>query len=505
MTSTVSPPGSDLSGDASRPGPGPEPAPAQRSRVRRIVEEEHILLVLLGGFGLIFLLIFPPALIVNDSWLNLVTGREIVQHGLPKHDELTVYGLGRVWTDQQWLAQAFMYGVYSLGGFALLSIATCASVVGAFSIAAAAARSLGAGARAFWVMFLPVLVAAPWAWSIRSQMLVLPLYASLLWLLAREARTPSRRVWLAFPLLVIWANVHGSVALGALLVVLLGGYELVRTRGRSWARSVGLIVLAPLAVLATPYGPAATVRYYHLMLVDPPFAGRVTEWRWASPGTDTMFFYALIAIAIVLVWLGRKRLTVFDVLVLALTLAGGLEAIRGIVWFALACMIFLPVAIGHKLESKQQGEPRRGLNIAIATGLAVALLAVAGSLFARSEAWFESYWPRETVDAVRGELQPGDRVYAPDRFSDWMLFKIPELRGRVAYDVRFELYSREFFNRLQDYNYEDGPQWKSFADGYRLVIVDETRKSHTADFLEEPGARVVYRDDEITVVARAGT
>jgi hypothetical protein len=504
MTSTVSPPGSDLTGDASRPRPSDEPALVERGRLRKIIEEEHILLVLLGGFGLIFLLIFPQALIVNDTWLNLVTGREVVHHGLPRHDELTVYGLGATWTDQQWLAQVFMYGAYSLGGFALLSIATCASVVGAFSIAAGAARSLGAGARAFWVMFLPVLVAAPWAWSIRSQMLALPLYTALLWLLAREARTPTRRVWLAFPLLVVWANIHGSVALGALLLALLGVYELVVTRGHSWVRSVTLVVLAPLAVLVTPYGPLATVRYYHLMLVDPPFAGRVTEWRWASPGTDTMFFYALAAIAIVLVWLGRRRLKVFDVLVLALTFAGGVEAIRGIVWFALACMIFLPVAIGHKLESKRTGEPRRGLNIAIATGLAVALLAVAGSLFARDEPWFESYWPPETVEAVRSQLQPGDRVYAPDRFSDWMLFKIPELRSRVAYDVRFEIYSPKFFDRLQDYNYEDGPRWKSFADGYRIVIVDETRRSHTADFRKEPGARVVYRDDEITVVARAG-
>ena len=83
-----------------------------------------------------------------------------------------------------------------------------------------------------------------------------------------------------------------------------------------------------------------------------------------------------------------------------------------------------------------------------------------------------------------------------------MLFKIPELRGRVAYDVRFELYDEEFYERLQDYNFEDGPNWKSFADGYRLVIVDETPRSHTADFLEEPGTRVVFRDDEITLVAR---
>src|SRR5262245_48791887 len=242
MTSTVSPPGSDLTGDARRPGPDREPARARRTRLRRIIEEEYILFVLLAGFGLIFLLVFPPALIVNDSWLNLVSGREVVHHGLPSHDELTVYGLGATWTDQQWLAQVLMYGVYSLGGFALLSIATCVSVVGAFSIAAAAARSLGAGARAFWVMFLPVLVAAPWAWSIRAQMLALPLYTALLWLLASEARAPTRRIWLALPLLVLWANIHGSVALGALLVVLLGAYELVRTSGRSWARSVGLIV-----------------------------------------------------------------------------------------------------------------------------------------------------------------------------------------------------------------------------------------------------------------------
>jgi hypothetical protein len=277
----------------------------------------------------------------------------------------------------------------------------------------------------------------------------------------------------------------------------------VRSRGRSWTRSVGLVVLAPLAMLVTPYGPADTARYYHLMLVDPPFAGRVTEWSWAAPAANTIFFYVLAAIAVVLVWLGRRRLTIFDMLVLGLTLVGGVDAIRGIMWFALACMVFLPVAIGHRLESKRRGEPRRRLNVAIAAGLKVTLLAVAGSLFARNVTWFEDYWPRETVDAVRAELRPGDRVFAPDRFSDWMLFKIPTLRGRVAYDVRFELYDGRFFQRLQDYNYEDGPDWQSFADGYRIVIVDETVMSHTKDLLEEPGARVIYRDDEITVVARA--
>ena len=258
-------------------------------------------------------------------------------------------------------------------------------------------------------------------------------------------------------------------------------------------------------VLVTPYGPIETARYYHLLLVDPPFAGRVTEWRWAEPAVNTLFFYVLAAIAIVVVWLGRRRLSAFDIAVLVLTFAGGVNAIRGIVWFALACMVFVPVAIGRKLESKNQGEPRRRLNVAITAGLTAALLLVAGSLFLRDESWFKDYWPREPVEAIRAELRPEDRVFAPDRFSDWLLWEIPELRGRISYDVRFELYDEEFFDELQEYAGESTDDWKSFADGYRIVVVDETRRSHTEDFLDEPGARAIYRGDELTVVVRPVT
>ena len=394
---------------------------------------------------------------------------------------LTVYGLGSRWTDQQWLAQVFMYGVYSLGGFALLSIATCASVVGAFSIAAAAARSLGAGARAFWVMFLPVLVAAPWAWSIRAQISPSAVHSTPLAPRERGARAHATRL-AGVPLLVLWANIHGSVALGALLVMLLGAYELVRTRGRRWAE-VGLIVLAPLAVLATPYGPAATVRYYHLLLVDPPFAGRVTEWRWAAPATNTMFFYVLAAIAVVLVWLGRRRLTIFEARArVHVRRRGRRDPGNRLVR---ARLHGLPSGRDRpKLESKSRRaaprtQPRRRAGLTVASSPSLAHCSQ------RSDTWFESTGRRRRVDAVRSELRPGDRVFASDRFSDWMLFRVPELRGRVAYDVRFELYDDAFFDRLQDYDYENG----------RLEVVcgrrshrDRRRdaESHTADFLEEP-------------------
>src|SRR5437867_2098384 len=176
MTSTVSPVEPDSSGQVLGSDPASDALPGRRSRLRRIAEEEHIVVILLAGFALIYLLVFPPALLVNDSWLNLMAGREVVQNGLPHHDTLTIYGLGSTWTDQQWLAQVFVYAVHGLGGFALLSIISCAFTVGAFALAAAASRSLGAGPRAIWLLFLPVLISAALGWSIRAQMFTLPLY-----------------------------------------------------------------------------------------------------------------------------------------------------------------------------------------------------------------------------------------------------------------------------------------------------------------------------------------
>ncbi len=180
-----------------------------------------------------------------------------------------------------------MYGVYSLGGFALLSIATATFVVAAFSIAAAAARQLGAGARAIWVMFLPVLVAAPWAWSIRAQMLALPLYTGLLWLLATEARQADAAHLARAPA----ARRLGERARQR------GARRAARDAARastSWSAAAARPGRAISRCSSSPRSPSSprrtapstTARYYHLLLVDPPFAGRVTEWRWAAPAVE---------------------------------------------------------------------------------------------------------------------------------------------------------------------------------------------------------------------------
>ena len=42
-----------------------------------------------------------PGHIASDTWMTFAYGREVVDHGLPHHDLLTVWAHGRTWIDQQ--------------------------------------------------------------------------------------------------------------------------------------------------------------------------------------------------------------------------------------------------------------------------------------------------------------------------------------------------------------------------------------------------------------------
>jgi hypothetical protein len=307
-----------------------------------------------------------------------------------------------------------------------------------------------------------------------------------------------RRTLLVLPLLVVWANLHGSVVLGAMLTMLLAAIELIRARRITWT-PVALLVLSPLAVLASPYG-TKLVAYYDLMLVDAPIAPMLREWQWSSPSGTTALFWVLSIVAATLVAMRRcrERLTFYEVAVLVVTFVGAVQAVRGVIWFALVAAAILPVALDGVLTKADVAAPRvnRVISLAALAGLAVALLV----FIARPASWFVSEWPEQRAAAVRGATRdPIVRVWATDGTADWLLWRIPDLRGRIAYDVRFELYNRPALDRITRYDELRG-EWRSVADGYRVVVVD--RRAHLDALRAEPGAKVVYRDDEIAIVVR---
>jgi hypothetical protein len=143
------------------------------------------------------------------------------------------------------------------------------------------------------------------------------------------------------------------------------------------------------------------------------------------------------------------------------------------------------------------------VNRGLAAGAALVVALVIAVLFARDETWFERRWPNEALPAVEeAAADRSVRVFATDRHADWLLWKVPGLRGRVAYDVRFEIYDPGFFDRLLEYKAQQG-DWKAILDGYRIVVLDEKASlDHAEDLLAERGARALYEDDVIAVVRR---
>jgi len=190
------------------------------------------------------------------------------------------------------------------------------------------------------------------------------------------------------------------------------------------------------------------------------------------------------------VWLlarARSSLTLFEHVALLVMLAGGLEAIRSIVWFALAAVVVLPRAVDAVWP---QRELRPGLAVrSLARVCALALPGVVVLLLMVPASAYENEWPTRALAAVRAH--PGERVLADDRYADWLLWNVPSLRGRLAYDVRFEVLTTRQLRAIAGFRAHPS----RLARGYGIVVLE----GNAAPVL---GGRTLYADGEITVLER---
>ena len=146
--------------------------------------------------------------IVQDTWLGLLAGRDIAEHGIPHRESLTVLAHGRRWIDEQWLAQLAMYELDRAGGVALVGVVNAALVTLGLLGAILASRRLGASANSI-VRVLPLVV---WTLAVTASVRGGPSHGPIpcspvsYGSLASDARQPSERIWWCLPLLVLWGT-----------------------------------------------------------------------------------------------------------------------------------------------------------------------------------------------------------------------------------------------------------------------------------------------------------
>jgi hypothetical protein len=446
--------------------------------------------------------LFLPYSYLGDTWLALVAGREVWAHGLPHHDMLTIWTLGHPWIDQQWLSQLSTYALWRAGGLGLLGVVYTCAMMGTLSWSVLRGRRRGAGTWGALAILFPSLWLVLVYWIIRPQFFAYPLFLGLLILLLAEKEAPSRRVWLALPLLVLWANLHGSVTLG---IGLVGLYALTEAR-RAPARAIALIVLAPATILATPYG-TSILSYYHSTLLNTALPKYVTEWKPLYDVTQpaVIFLAPIIVLFLALPWVLRRQATWFERLATLALAAAAVMAVRNVIWLAMAAPLLLSPALPtlrwrwHPWRRRSRREPHRRLNTALAifaTATLVTSLCVVGT---QSDHFFEKLnYPSGATSAIAAQEPGAGPVYADAYFSDYLLWRLPALAGHMAYDDRFELLSA---SQMRTAVLVGQGKDAHAACGYRLLAF-ETSLSPGATRSLGGSARVLYRAPNIEILLR---
>jgi hypothetical protein len=239
------------------------------------------------------------------------------------------------------------------------------------------------------------------------------------------------------------------------------------------------------------------------MLGSPLLSKFVQEWGPTTPQRAWLFY----GVALGTIWLlGRagKAQTPFERLALLASIAAALTAIRQVVWFELTAVVLLPVLVGAWRGSTRAPASSSRLTSWIGRSSAAALVVTAAALFAPAGSWFESRVPTGASAAIaRTTADPATHVFASETLADWLLWARPSLRGRVAYDVRFEILTQAQLERLVAYHRRSGSGWDSPTRGYGVLILDRRKDAAvTAALRQDAGLAVAYADRRVVILTR---
>ena len=447
-----------------------------------------------------------------DTYFDLYAGRYVAEHGIPDRNVVTVIAHGRPWIDQQWLAQLVDYRVWLLGGYAAVVVLPIALISVGIALLGALMLRRGTSPLRMCAWTLAGLAETYGYATPRPQSVGYVLLPAVMWLvLGDDGRNrPRASVWLSIPLLVVWANVHGSVLVGAGFVGLHAVGRALRAlrRGNRQGLLSYLLLGAGAAVspLCTPYG-LAVVHYYGSLIGNPVLASTGGEWAPPNPAApySWAFFTVVLAVAVAVgaAWrLGVRpdpELAIFAVVTLGLALL----AFRNTPWFGFAgCLLAADMLPGQRAP-RTPAAPFRWMLAGAMT--AIAAVSAIG-LVLEPVSQYEASIPRRAVGvAARIAARQPDLQVLPDRFAAvGLLWLHPELLGRVAFDARDEQFSQAELAEIFAFVDAEGAHWQRLLTGYDLVVVSRQQDSRLASAMTGlPAWRVVYADDSGIVLERA--
>ena len=430
---------------------------------------------------------------------------------IPNVDTWTFTAAGLPWVDQQWGTEVVFATVYRLGGWTGLVLLRAVLVGIIFGCVYAICRRRGGlSPRTSSILTLITFSVAAVALGLRAQALGMTFFAVLL-LLVSERRAHPRLLWVIPPLVLVWANVHGSFFL-APLVLGLAWLEDLNDHVPHPNRTLVVAIVSALAACVTPFGPSVWI-YAAGLTTNSAVTNDIAEWQATSIRTipGLLFFGSVFGVALVIA--RRGRATPWPTLAwLAVFFLIGVYAARGIAWWPLAAVVAVAGLLANPSREPAKPEPEavplfRRLNAAIVVlfvVVGIALLPVWRSVDARTGApsGILVYAPPGITSALRDLAKPGDRLFNPQEWGSWFEFALPGLP--VAMDSRIEFYPPDVW---RDYSgvLAGGDGWeRRIASWAPTIAVMAKRDQAIVDRFAKLGWRTVYSDADGSIMVAPG-
>lgn len=427
-----------------------------------------------------------------DTFFHLRSGLAMWESGWFLTRELfshTAYGqpLHNHW----WLSQLLFYGLFTLGGPVLLTIATGAC---GFTALLLSWRLFKGSPEARFILLFAVFLVVPWTWSLRPQV-----FSMLLLMIVLRLALSDRLLWI-LPILVLWANSHALVIFGVAITAAVALEALLWSR-QSARRSLFVAGAAAAMPTISPLG-----WHYWPRVVETVHESRalgIIEYRSAFAFGDESWGIWLLVIGFVAVALRSLRtLASRDRADRVLTLATALFAVAAIVSVRNGAFLALVAAptVSRLLPAAGRKRVRAAPRAAAALIALTAVGVVAVSMYRWRTGGLHNGWQPIGPAAIEAVRNCPDPLYNEFGTGGTLTWLVPE--RRVFIDGRVEAYPADFLRRAT--TAELTGDYKSlFAEyGIRCAVLRPQSKPAFA-LRSDPSMRATFDDGEWVIFGRA--
>lgn len=229
-----------------------------------------------------------------DTWWHVTIGQQILAtHAWPATDQFSFTAFGNPWIAYEWLGEVLIALASQLGGIVGQKVLLVA-LSGAFMLLLYRYATLVCGnSKAAFAACAVTLAPAALFFTLRPQLVGYNFLLILLCCLELFRQGKKKAIWFLPPLFLLWANTHGSFALGffVLAVWWLSGLVKFRYGGlesRIWTGRERLLMevaalASLLATFCTPYGTRLFSYPLEMATLQPVNIATISEWQSLNP------------------------------------------------------------------------------------------------------------------------------------------------------------------------------------------------------------------------------